>query len=165
MKKILYSVLALATVCGISSCQSKTPEEKAADALKNALELAGDVAESSKGILEMAEDVSEVAEEVAEVVEEVAEDDNAGNPAYNDELDALLEQSEELLKKCDKIGEGVGLLDIQLEQEKITKKLDKISSNDDLSSSQKNKVAKIVATLAKVSSKSATSTVGALFGI
>lgn len=158
MKKILYSVLALATVCGISSCQSKTPEEKAADALKNALELAGDVAESSKGILEMAEDV-------AEVVEEVAEDDNAGNPAYNDELDALLEQSEELLKKCDKIGEGVGLLDIQLEQEKITKKLDKISSNDDLSSSQKNKVAKIVATLAKVSSKSATSTVGALFGI
>ena len=113
----------------------------------------------------MAEDVSEVAEEVAEVVEEVAEDDNAGNPAYNDELDALLEQSEELLKKCDKIGEGVGLLDIQLEQEKITKKLDKISSNDDLSSSQKNKVAKIVATLAKVSSKSATSTVGALFGI
>ena len=45
MKKVLYSIFALALVCGATSC--KSDEEKAAEALKEMMEAAGEQVENS----------------------------------------------------------------------------------------------------------------------
>lgn len=153
MKKISFLFLSLITLFIVSCGNEKKP-------LENALEIATEAAELSESLSDSDEqtEATESSEEISSEAES-----NSGDPEIDQKLSDLEEKAEELLKKCDKIGKGVGILDIQPEQNDLLDEIDNLKKNSDLSSSQKKRLDKLSTKAAKVASKLATSTLGILF--
>ena len=85
MKKVLYSIFALALVCGATSC--KSDEEKAAEAMKEMMEAAGEQVENS---------MNEAGEQMSRSMTATDEGANLGDmvDAYGEALDAATELAE-----------------------------------------------------------------------
>lgn len=165
MKKIKYLSLCLVAICAIS-CGNKSTVESALDVVDKATEM-GEKAYELGAPEDSDEDATEdeSASEKAEDSKEDAteEEQNAGDSKLDKELSDLDADIEDLIKKCDKIGEGVGILDIQTEQVELTEKIEELNK-EDLSSSQRKRLDKLTIKLTKVATKTASSTIGTLFG-
>lgn len=158
MKKINYLLLSLATLCIVSCGNKKDPIEKVT-------ELATEAAELSESIEDVVETVESSDAESDEVkAEEATEEESTGDPKFDEKIGELEDKADEILKKCEKIGKGVGILDIQPDQNELLEEIDELSNNPDLSAAQKKRLDKLTLKTTKIASKLATSTLGAIFG-
>lgn len=158
MKKINYLLLSLATLC-IVSCGNKK------DSIEKVTELATEAAELSESIEDVVETVESSDAESDEVkAKEATEEESTGDPKFDEKIGELEDKADEILKKCEKIGKGVGILDIQPDQNELLEEIDELSNNPDLSAAQKKRLDKLTLKTTKIASKLATSTLGAIFG-
>ncbi len=158
MKKINYLLLSFATLCIVSCGNNK-------DSIEKVTELATEAAELSESIEDVVETVESSDAESDEVkAEEATEEESTGDPKFDEKIGELEDKADEILKKCEKIGKGVGILDIQPDQNELLEEIDELSKNPDLSAAQKKRLDKLTLKTTKIASKLATSTLGAIFG-
>lgn len=167
MKKFHLLILGLATLCIISCGNKKDPLEKALELATEASELSesiDDVVESEES--SALESVEAEAAEETEVADETSADNDKGsdNPEIDQTISELEDKADEILKKCDKIGKGVGILDIQPDQNELLDKISELKENPDLSSAQKKRLDKLTLKTSKIATKLAGSTLNAIFG-
>ena len=158
MKRFKFLLLGLATLCIISCGNKKDPLEKALDMATEAAELS----ESIEDVVETVESSDAESDEVK--AEEATEEESTGDPKFDEKIGELEDKADEILKKCEKIGKGVGILDIQPDQNELLEEIDELSNNPDLSAAQKKRLDKLTLKTTKIASKLATSTLGAIFG-
>ena len=111
-------------------------------------------------------EVGHKAAEETEVADETSADNDKGsdNPEIDQTISELEDKADEILKKCDKIGKGVGILDIQPDQNELLDKISELKENPDLSSAQKKRLDKLTIKTSKIATKLAGSTLNAIFG-
>lgn len=170
MKKFHLLIWGLATLCIISCGNKKDPIEKALDLATEASELSESIEDTVEDAVESEEpsafesEDAEAAEDT-DVSDKTSADNNKGSddPKLDQEISELEDMADEILKNCDKIGKGVGILDIQHEQNELLEKISDLNKNPDLSSAQKRRLDKLTLKTTKIATKLAGSTLDVIF--